>query len=51
MISYIKKLEVRVNQRILLKNLLETGKISSMLLQEEDVPVPEPKNIQSSSLL
>lgn len=35
LIKHIKKIEIRVNQRILLKNLLETGKISSMLLQAE----------------
>lgn len=39
LLNSLKKIEIRVNQRILLKNLLETGRISSMLLQaESDIP-------------
>lgn len=50
LIKQIQKLEVRVNQRILLKNLMETGKISSMLLPAETKqPEPEEKPIKTSS--
>ena len=45
LVKRIKTLELRINQRILLKNLLETGKISSMLLQaESDAPPPPEDN-------
>jgi hypothetical protein len=48
LIKKIEELEIRVNQKMLLKNLLETGKISPKLLPEVPINLQEDKKTEDT---